>query len=58
MKTPKYLQVIVGKRELRYTLSTGIRRQAMRKNKRISRKVKELFETLKGRDMPPGFNVA
>ena len=47
MRVPKDLQSIVGKTELRYTLNTGSLRQAKRKSKRISGKVKGLFEELR-----------
>ena len=51
MRVPKDLQMVVGKRELRYTLNTGSLRQAKAKSKETSRKVKELFKQLKGRGM-------
>jgi hypothetical protein len=47
MRVPKNLQRIVGKNELRYNLYTGSLRQAKRKSKRVSRKVKGLFEELR-----------
>jgi len=43
MRAPKELQAVVGKREWRNALNTGSLRQAKRKFKRISRKVKALF---------------
>ena len=47
MRVPTDLQPIVGKTELRGSLHTGSPRQAKRKTKRISSKVKALFEELR-----------
>jgi hypothetical protein len=46
MRVLKDLQSVVGKTELQYTLNTVGLRQAKRKSKRISGKVKGLFEEL------------
>ncbi len=59
-RVPKELQAVVGKRELRYALSTGILRQAKRKSKETSRKVKGLFQQLrqgKSMELNEGENV-
>jgi len=46
MNLPIDLKPIVGETELRHTVNSDSRRQAMRKTKRISRKVKAFFRVL------------
>jgi Domain of unknown function (DUF6538) len=51
MRVPKELLTVVGRAELKYSLNTASLRLAKRKSKETSRKVKRLFNQLRGRDM-------